>query len=107
MCRMIVFLGACTRCGENYTWTDLSQELSCLEAKNRGAFGECSRGINLEEHSFDQECDRCADEDEGIGDLEPDEEAMGNDATLVQDTLVGKRAAEEEHEAGERKKQKT
>ncbi|RSL92075.1 hypothetical protein CDV31_015319 [Fusarium ambrosium] len=70
MCRMVVFEGICTRCGTPQTWTDLTQELSCLEAKNKGYFGECSRGIHVEEHDFDQECNTCADEDEGIGDLD-------------------------------------
>ncbi|KAM0415678.1 hypothetical protein ACHAPT_013378 [Fusarium lateritium] len=70
MCRMVVFEGLCTRCGSPQTWTDLTQELSCLEAKNKGWFGECKRGIYVEEHSFDQECSTCADEDEGIGDLD-------------------------------------
>ncbi|KAL2680659.1 hypothetical protein Neosp_008262 [[Neocosmospora] mangrovei] len=70
MCRMVVFEGLCTRCGTPQTWTDLTQELSCLEAKNKGCFGQCSRGIHVEEHDFDQECNTCADEDEGIGDLD-------------------------------------
>ncbi|CAJ2510867.1 Uu.00g064920.m01.CDS01 [Anthostomella pinea] len=68
MCRLMVFSGTCTKCGGAQTWDDLTQELSCLEAKNAGAFGECDGGISVEEHSFDQECDTCADEDEGFGD---------------------------------------
>lgn len=71
MCRMVVFSGTCTRCGDFFTWDELSQELSCLEAKNNGNFGECKRGIQMEEHSFDQDCDACAEEymaDEGFVD---------------------------------------
>lgn len=69
MCRYIKFEGACTRCTEKQIWEDLSQKLSCLEAKNNGSFGKCGRGIFVEPHSFDQECQRCIDEDEGVGDL--------------------------------------
>lgn len=67
MCRMMVFAGTCTKCGEANTWEDLSQALSCLEAKNNGAIGDCSTGVNIEQHKFDQECERCALEDEGLG----------------------------------------
>ena len=77
MCRLIVFIGTCTCCGGSCTWEDLSQELSCLEAKNAGAFGECQRGIQKEEHTFDQECDDCAaaaEADEGYGELEDEQE---------------------------------
>ncbi|KAH6877281.1 hypothetical protein B0T10DRAFT_566306 [Thelonectria olida] len=101
MCRMVVFAGTCTRCGDAQTWTELSQELSCLEAKNKGCFGECSRGILIEEHDFDQECQTCTEEDEGIGDL--DELEVENDDIFAQGT---KRNAAEE-EASDRKKQKT
>jgi hypothetical protein len=72
MCRIVVFAGTCTRCNNRFTWDDLSQELSCLESKNAGVFGECRRGIQKEEHEFDQECPTCEEEvnaDEGI-DLE-------------------------------------
>ncbi|OAQ99671.1 hypothetical protein LLEC1_03655 [Akanthomyces lecanii] len=67
MCRMVVFAGTCTKCGEANTWEELSQALSCLEAKNNGAIGDCTNGVNIERHKFDQECDRCAQEDEGLG----------------------------------------
>ncbi|EEU42787.1 hypothetical protein NCS52_01078400 [Fusarium sp. LHS14.1] len=80
MCRMVVFEGLCTRCGTPQTWTDLTQELSCLEAKNKGCFGQCSRGIHVEEHDFDQECNTCADEDEGIGDLDEALAPAGNNS---------------------------
>lgn len=99
---MIVFAGTCTRCEENHTWDDLTQPLSCLEAKNNGEFGGCSRGVFVEEHGFDQECDRCADMDEGIADLE-ESELLDGDLTLVEDTL-GKRKAEEPEMAGSGKK---
>jgi hypothetical protein len=70
MCRMVVFSGTCTKCGETFTWSDLTQELFCLEAKNSGAFGDCENGVTMDEHSFDDECDACADEeDEGVGDI--------------------------------------
>ncbi|KAK0634288.1 hypothetical protein B0T17DRAFT_472780, partial [Bombardia bombarda] len=70
MCRNIAFTGSCTRCAGVFTWWELSQELRCLEAKNAGAFGQCRRGVQTEEHSFDQECESCAvdcDQDEGYG----------------------------------------
>ena len=67
MCRMLVFAGTCTRCEGQFTWDDLTQELWCLEAKNEDIFGQCSRGVQVERHAFDQECDRCEDEDEGLG----------------------------------------
>ncbi|EJP66529.1 hypothetical protein NHJ13051_001947 [Beauveria bassiana] len=67
MCRMIVFAGTCTRCNEAHTWEDLSQALLCLEAKNNGGIGDCANGVNIEQHKFDQECDRCSQEDEGLG----------------------------------------
>jgi hypothetical protein len=57
----------------SFTWDDLSQRLSCLEAKNAGVFGQCRRGIQIEQHSFDQECDRCTavmESDEGYGVME-------------------------------------
>lgn len=69
MCRHIKFEGACTRCTEKQIWEDLSQKLYCLDAKNDGTFGHCYRGIFVESHSFDQECQRCIYQDEGIGDL--------------------------------------
>lgn len=75
---MVIFEGLCTRCGTPQTWTELTQELSCLAAKNKGCFGECSRGIYVEEHDFDQECSTCADEDEGIGDLDEALAPSGN-----------------------------
>lgn len=80
MCRLIVFTGTCTCCGGSCTWEDLSQELSCLEAKNAGVFGECRRGIQKEEHTFDQECEECvaeAEADEGYGELEEEREEVG------------------------------
>jgi len=68
---MVVFSGACTRCEQWFQWDGLSHELSCLEAKNKGVFGDCRKGIQMEEHSFDQECDGCTeldmDDDEGVG----------------------------------------
>ncbi|KAG6301020.1 hypothetical protein E4U09_006035 [Claviceps aff. purpurea] len=43
--------------------------LACLQSKNAGAFGQCQRGVFVEQHGFDQECDRCVEEDEGLGDV--------------------------------------
>ncbi|KAM5348584.1 hypothetical protein ACJ41O_008408 [Fusarium nematophilum] len=108
MCRMVVFEGTCTRCGIAQTWTELTQELSCLEAKNKGWFGECSRGIHVEEHNFDQECSSCAEEDEGIGDLDQDATADFQQGVHVQNNPAKRSAVDERGEASsERKKQKT
>ncbi|KAF6811181.1 hypothetical protein CSOJ01_05860 [Colletotrichum sojae] len=71
MCRLVLFSGTCTRCSESLTWADLSQRLSCLEAKNaEDRFGACGRGVFVETHAFDQECDACASEDEGVAGME-------------------------------------
>ncbi|KAH7625181.1 hypothetical protein SMAC4_12921 [Sordaria macrospora] len=69
MCRQMVFSGTCPQCTQHFIWRDLSQELSCLEAKNTGVFGQCTFGVQIEEHRFDQECEPCAAEnerDEGV-----------------------------------------
>ncbi|KAB5585221.1 hypothetical protein GE09DRAFT_1180567 [Coniochaeta sp. 2T2.1] len=74
MCRMVVFMGTCPRCAGEFTWEELSQQLSCLEAKNVGGFGECRRGANYEYHTFDQDCPTCTaelNEDEGVDLFEP------------------------------------
>ncbi|KAI3558329.1 hypothetical protein CPAR01_12861 [Colletotrichum paranaense] len=70
MCRLVLFAGTCTRCNESLTWADLSQQLSCLEAKNADKFGSCRRGVDVETHAFDQECDACAGEDEGVAGMD-------------------------------------
>ncbi|GJC87659.1 hypothetical protein ColLi_10497 [Colletotrichum liriopes] len=70
MCRLVLFAGTCTRCNESLTWADLSQQLSCLEAKNSDSFGSCRRGVDIETHAFDQECDACAGEDEGVAGMD-------------------------------------
>ncbi|KAG5990152.1 hypothetical protein E4U52_004891 [Claviceps spartinae] len=72
MCRILVFQGSCPRCGNSHTWDDLSQRLACLQSKNTGAFGQCQRGVFVEQHDFDQECDQCVEEDEGLGDVGED-----------------------------------
>jgi hypothetical protein len=77
---MMMFAGSCTKCGGDFSWDDLTQQLPCLEAKNSGLFGECDNGVQIDEHTFDQECDTCADEDEGFGDVEEnnrDDDARG------------------------------
>lgn len=77
MCRLVTFSGSCTKCGETQTWHDLTQELSCLQAKNNACFGDCDNGVDEEDHPFDQECDSCEEaEDEGVGDVE---EGQGDD----------------------------
>ena len=64
---MVVFSGSCTKCHHAFTWHELTQELPCLEAKNSGMFGDCSRGVQVDQHAFDQECDACVEEeDEGV-----------------------------------------
>lgn len=83
MCRLVTFAGSCTRCGEAQLWDDLNQQLWCLEAKNGGIFGDCSKGIFPEQHSFDQECDRCTDEDEGLGDVGDDGPQAAKEMTHV------------------------
>jgi hypothetical protein len=78
MCREVVFSGTCSRCAGAFVWTDLSQQLSCLEAKNTGVFGRCRRGVHREDHTFDRECDPCAAEtevDEGYGGMESEASA--------------------------------
>jgi len=68
MCRLVVFKGTCPHCSKNFTWEELNQELSCLEAKNNGTFGMCNGGASVDEKDHDQECDACAAElyaDEG------------------------------------------
>jgi hypothetical protein len=103
MCRIVVFSGTCTRCNNLFTWDDLSQQLSCLEAKNAGVFGECRRGIHKEEHQFDQECPTCEEEvnaDEGV-ELEDILEAGGKSDGREED------ADQQECEDGrQRKKQR-
>lgn len=64
MCRKVVFSGACPHCSDSFTWDELTQELSCLEAKNNGVFGLCKEGTTVDEKEHDQECDTCAAEQE-------------------------------------------
>ncbi|KAK1751149.1 hypothetical protein QBC47DRAFT_406403 [Echria macrotheca] len=79
MCRMILFGGRCPRCTGDFSWEDLTQHLSCLEAKNVGVFGHCRRGVQLEEHTFDQECDACQE-----ATVEADEGYFDEDLAAVQ-----------------------
>ncbi|KAK4152562.1 hypothetical protein C8A00DRAFT_16136 [Chaetomidium leptoderma] len=60
MCRLVVFKGTCPQCSDAFTWDELTQELSCLEAKNNGEFGMCKEGASVDEKTHDQECDACA-----------------------------------------------
>ncbi|TFA97604.1 hypothetical protein CCMA1212_006130 [Trichoderma ghanense] len=103
MCRLVIFSGTCTKCGEDQIWEELSQELSCLEAKNNGNFGDCSNGVFQERHQFDQECDRCTEEDEGVGDVGEEAEAGAGQSLASQ----SKRLAEDDDSTNSRKKAKT
>ena len=109
MCREVVFSGTCSRCAGTFVWTELAQELSCLEAKNAGIFGRCRRGIFRESHTFDRECDPCAAEteaDEGYGGMEdevPIGGATGNGYAGGKET-VATRGAED---ARKKKRQRT
>lgn len=60
MCRMVIFSGKCIRCGASYTVPELTQSVSCLEAKNNGGFGECSKGVNYDQHDPALECAPCS-----------------------------------------------
>jgi len=73
----VEFSGSCTECGSKFVWEELSQELSCLEAKNNGYFGDCRRGVAVEKHSFDQECNSCtalAEVDEAVAGMDEENE---------------------------------
>lgn len=71
MCRLVMFAGACVKCGGDFHWHELTQQLPCLESKNIGIFGECRNGVQVDQHTFDQECDDClAQEDEGYAEAE-------------------------------------
>ncbi|KAF5020243.1 hypothetical protein F66182_7721 [Fusarium sp. NRRL 66182] len=107
MCRMMVFRGYCTCCGTIQTWSDLTQELSCLDAKNTGWFGGCQRGILVEEHSFDQECAVCYEEDEGIGDLDVSHVLPFQHTSDTQSSLKRRPAEEHDGASGDSKKQRT
>ncbi|KAJ0124742.1 hypothetical protein J7T55_006083 [Diaporthe amygdali] len=60
MCRMVIFSGNCIRCGQYYTVPELEQSVSCLEAKNNGGFGDCRRGVNMDQHDPALECASCS-----------------------------------------------
>ncbi len=59
MCRKITFAGTCEKCAKRFTWHELTQDLSCLEAKNNRCFGDCSNGVDEQEVLYDRECDDC------------------------------------------------
>lgn len=73
------------------------QQLSCLAAKNNGTFGDCASGIFMEKHDFDQECQRCIDEDEGVADMGYETKSM----------LETKRGASDDTASQSTKKQRT
>jgi hypothetical protein len=91
---MMIFRGYCTGCGSPQTWVDLTQELNCLDAKNMGWFGGCQRGILVEEHSFNQECSVCHEEDEGVG-MDDSHLMLFQQTTYTQSSL-GKRSPNNE-----------
>ncbi|KAK4095823.1 hypothetical protein N658DRAFT_437434 [Parathielavia hyrcaniae] len=105
MCRLVVFKGTCPHCKEAFTWDELAQELSCLEAKNNGAFGMCKDGALEDEKEHDQECDACAAE------LEADEGYHGgtDDAIEALSDHKNKEAADLDQGSGKHrnKKQRT
>lgn len=110
MCREVVFSGTCSRCAGTFVWTDLAQQLSCLEAKNTGAFGCCRRGVHREDHTFDRECDLCAAEteaDEGYGGMESEASASAGQ----QHQVLGAKKAVADRGGGEdarkKKRQRT
>ena len=96
MCRMIIFRGYCNCCGSAQTWVDLTQELNCLDAKNLGWFGGCQRGILVEEHSFNQECSICHEEDEGVG-IDDNYTILFQQTSHTQSSL-GKRSSTEDQQ---------
>jgi hypothetical protein len=109
MCRHVEFSGSCTRCGGYFTWEELSQSLSCLEAKNVGIFGGCKRGAHIETHTFDQECPPCAElsnADEGV---EVDSLVLPPPRTDAKHKRKGKgkNPASDDHHGGSSKKQRT
>lgn len=57
---MVIFSGNCIRCGQYYTIPELEQSVSCLEAKNNGGFGDCRRGVNMDQHDPALECASCS-----------------------------------------------
>lgn len=60
MCRMVIFSGYCPRCSASYEVPELTQCVSCLEAKNNGEFGNCRRGVNYDQHDPGMECAPCS-----------------------------------------------
>ncbi|KAK1773060.1 hypothetical protein QBC45DRAFT_112436 [Copromyces sp. CBS 386.78] len=128
MCRQIRFSGTCPECNQHFIWQDLSQELSCLEAKNTGLFGQCTFGVQIEEHRFDQECEPCAadkERDEGYcaadadgselctrGELisDPNKQPFTNTKSPLLATKEGKKhadgAQQQQQDGGKRKKQR-
>lgn len=57
---MVIFSGRCIRCSASHTVAELEQRISCLEAKNNGAFGDCQRGVNYDQHDPGLECGPCS-----------------------------------------------
>lgn len=107
MCRKVVFKGTCPQCDETFTWDELSQELSCLEAKNNGVFGMCKEGTLVDEKPHDQECDSC------LAELEADEGYDGGTDDVETPGFIGghwvgdkKEAADAGQDSGKHKNKK-
>jgi hypothetical protein len=105
MCRLVVFKGTCPHCCEQFTWEELAQQLSCLEAKNNGAFGLCKDGAVVDEKEHDQECDAC------VAELEADEGYDGGmdealEALEAASAAYKKKAADQDQEASGKHKNK-
>ncbi len=102
MCRKVVFKGSCPHCSHPFTWDELSQELSCLEAKNNGVFGMCEEGTAMDEKPHDQECDAC------LAELGADEGYDGgtDDAVVVGWYGDKKEVADREEASGRHKNKK-
>lgn len=79
---MVIFSGYCPRCSVSYEVPELTQCVSCLEAKNNGEFGNCRRGVNYDQHDPGMECAPCSSA-LGIG------EGNGEDLVAANSTLGG------------------
>ncbi|EGS23382.1 uncharacterized protein CTHT_0000700 [Thermochaetoides thermophila DSM 1495] len=103
MCRKVVFSGKCPRCFDRFIWHELTQELSCLEAKNNGVFGMCSEGTAIDEKPHDQECEAC------LAELEADEGYDGGMDEITEGAVWldnNKVAADQDEGSGKHKNKK-
>ena len=103
---MVVFAGYCPICGEYFAWDDLTQKLSCLEAKNNGTFSDCKNGVHIDEHEFDQECDVCAEENAADDGIDLDMEAEVQPRRDEDTPRKGKGRAAEQRQDEDRKRKR-